>query len=84
MTLAPGELGAYRPALRPDVLLGPARQRGPATIHRIKDPSSGSSFEIGVKEHFLIARLDGARSLDDIGEEYGRQFGRRLGEENMR
>lgn len=82
MTLAPGELGAYRPALRPDVLLGPARLRGPATIHRIKDPSSGSSFEIGVKEHFLIARMDGARSLEDIGEEYGRRFGRRLAEEN--
>jgi putative peptide zinc metalloprotease protein len=82
VTLAPGELGAYRPALRPDVLLSPARLRGPATIHRIKDPHSGSSFEIGVKEHFLIARLDGARSLDDIGEEYGRHFGRRLGEQN--
>ncbi|MFC1434800.1 peptidase M50 [Streptacidiphilus sp. N1-3] len=82
MTLAPGELGAYRPALRPGLLLGPARLRGPATVHRIKDPGSGSSFEIGVKECFLLARMDGLRSLDDLGEEYGRQFGRRLGEQN--
>ncbi|GLV91997.1 hypothetical protein Slala04_34510 [Streptomyces lavendulae subsp. lavendulae] len=76
-----GLLG-HRPALRPDVLLSPPLLDGPATVHLVKDPVSGASFEIGPKEHFLVSRLDGTRSLAEIGTEYGHAFGRRLGEGN--
>ncbi|MFJ9767799.1 peptidase M50 [Streptomyces erythrochromogenes] len=72
----------HRPALRPDILLSPPLLDGPATVHLVKDPVSGASFEIGPKEHFLVSRLDGSRSLAEIGAEYGRAFGRRLGEGN--
>ncbi|MGW2271226.1 peptidase M50 [Streptomyces yangpuensis] len=72
----------HRPALRPEVLLSPPLLDGPATVHLVKDPVSGASFEIGPKEHFLVSRLDGSRSLAEIGTEYGRVFGRRLGEGN--
>ncbi|MFJ3979511.1 peptidase M50 [Streptomyces sp. NPDC090021] len=72
----------HRPALRPEVLLSPPLLDGPATVHLVKDPVSGASFEIGPKEHFLVSRLDGTRSLAEIGTEYGRVFGRRLGEGN--
>ncbi|MFE4175821.1 peptidase M50 [Streptomyces sp. NPDC056909] len=71
---------AHRPALRPDVLLSPALLHGPATVHLIKDPEGGAAFEVGVKEYFLISRLDGVRSLGEIGEEYADAFGKRLAE----
>ncbi|MBA0052456.1 peptidase M50 [Streptomyces sp. AJS327] len=77
MTPGSGELLAHRPALRPGVLLSPAMLRGPATVHLVKGPDGGA-FEVGPKEHFLISRLDGHRSLGEIGEEYAGTFGKRL------
>ncbi|MFJ7492985.1 M50 family metallopeptidase [Streptomyces sp. NPDC097727] len=71
-------LAEYRPALRPRVLLSDALLHGAATVHLIKDTDSGSSFRVGPKEHFLIARMDGERSLREIGEEYAEEYGRRL------
>ncbi|MFE3560106.1 peptidase M50 [Streptomyces sp. NPDC059193] len=81
---APGPAGllGHRPALRPEVLLSAPLLDGPATVHLVKDPVSGASFEIGPKEFFLVSRLDGSRSLADIGTEYAHAFGRRLGEGN--
>lgn len=78
----PAGLLAHRPALRPEVLLSAPLLDGPATVHLVKDPASGASFEIGPKEFFLVSRLDGSRSLAEIGAEYGHAFGRRLGEGN--
>ncbi|WP_246430193.1 M50 family metallopeptidase [Streptomyces rectiverticillatus] len=69
-----------RPALRPEILRSSALRRGPAVVHLVKDPCSGQSFEVGVKEHFLMSRLDGSRTLGEVGEEYAARFGRRLGE----
>ncbi|MEU3656383.1 M50 family metallopeptidase [Streptomyces sp. NPDC032161] len=71
-------LAEYRPELRPGVLLSDAMLHGAATVHLIKDTTSGGSFRVGPKEHFLIARMDGRRSLTEIGEEYAREYGRRL------
>lgn len=79
--VAPGSaeaLAAYRPALRPGVLLSDALLHGPATVHLIKDTGSSGSFKVGPKEHFLIARMDGAHTLAEIGEAYAREYGRRL------
>ncbi|MFK0230433.1 metalloprotease [Streptomyces sp. NPDC090303] len=73
---------AYRPALRPGVLLGPPLLRGPRTVHLVRHPVTGTAFEVGVKEHFLMARLDGTRNLDDLAPVYAERFGRRLGEEH--
>ncbi|MFE3830185.1 peptidase M50 [Streptomyces sp. NPDC059092] len=78
MSTPPGELLSHRPALRPDILLSPALLHGPATVHLIKEPAAGASFEVGEKEYFLISRLDGVRSLAEIGDEYARAYGRRL------
>ncbi|MYX14184.1 peptidase M50 [Streptomyces sp. SID8374] len=80
---APGAsraLAAYRPELRPRVLLSDPLLDGAATVHLIKDTGSGNSFKVGAKEHFLIARMDGERSLAEIGEEYAGEYGRRLGD----
>ncbi|MEW2066141.1 M50 family metallopeptidase [Streptomyces sp. NPDC007346] len=73
-------LAAYRPELRPRVLLSDPLLDGAATVHLIKDTESGNSFKVGAKEHFLIARMDGQRSLAEIGEEYAGEYGRRLGD----
>ncbi|GAA1198286.1 hypothetical protein GCM10009654_63770 [Streptomyces hebeiensis] len=81
---APGDFLSHRPALRPDVLLSPALLHGPATVHLVKDPVGGGSFEVGAKEHFLMRRLDGTRRLAEIGEEYGHAFGKRLAEAHWR
>ncbi|MEU2763320.1 M50 family metallopeptidase [Streptomyces sp. NPDC007094] len=78
MSPAPGALAAYRPALRPRVLLSGPLLDGAATVHLIKDAESGNSFKVGAKEHFLIARMDGERSLAEIGEAYAGEYGRRL------
>lgn len=75
---APGSLAAYRPELRPRVLLSDALLDGAATVHLIKDAETGNSFKVGAKEHFLIARMDGGRSLAEIGEAYAGEYGRRL------
>lgn len=69
-----------RPRSRPDLLVGPPVLRGRAEIHPVKDPVSGRRFELRAKEHFVLSRLDGVRTLDEIGEEYARRFGARLGD----
>ncbi|HET9383474.1 MAG TPA: peptidase M50 [Streptomyces sp.] len=78
------DVSTQRPRLRPDILLSRALLRGPATVHLIRDPVGGASFEVGPKEHFLISRLDGTRSLEEIGDAYAAAFGRRLGPANWR
>ncbi|MER8264601.1 metalloprotease [Streptomyces griseus] len=84
MSAAPGALTSYRPALRPRVLLSDPLLDGAATVHLIKDAETGNSFKVGPKEHFLIVRMDGERSLGEIGEEYAGAYGRRLGDAHWR
>ncbi|RBM14392.1 M50 family metallopeptidase [Streptomyces sp. PT12] len=77
-------LAGQRPRLRPDVLLSEPLLRGPKTVHLVKDPVNGRSFEVGPREGFLMARLDGARTLAEIGDAYAGAFGKRLGEAHWR
>ncbi|WP_340563377.1 M50 family metallopeptidase [Streptomyces sp. GSL17-111] len=74
----------YRPALRPGVLVSGEVLHGPRRVHLVKDTTSGQSFQVGVKEHFLIARMDGTRTPDEIGAAYARTYGKRLGEGHWR
>lgn len=73
-----GALLDARPRIRPDLLFTRELHRGPAQVHLVKI-SGGRAFEVAAKEHFLMSRLDGQRSLSEIGEEYAAHFGRRLG-----
>lgn len=68
-----------RPVCRPDLVLGPAILRGPRPRYVVKDPVVGRCYEVGDREHFVMVRLDGTRSLADVGTEYAAHFGRRLG-----
>ncbi|MCX4745739.1 peptidase M50 [Kitasatospora sp. NBC_01287] len=74
------QLLELRPRLRPEILISRPLRRGPAVVHLLRDPVSGKRLEIGVKEHFLISRLDGTRSLAELGEGYAQRFRARLGE----
>jgi putative peptide zinc metalloprotease protein len=67
-----------RVARGPAVVLGPGLLRGPTLTYAIKDRATGRRYEVGPREFFVLSRLDGQRSLHEIGEEYARAFNRRL------
>ncbi|MFJ2234954.1 M50 family metallopeptidase [Streptomyces sp. NPDC087859] len=72
----------YRPELRPEVRVSDELLLGNGTVHLIKNTENGQSFKVGTREHFLISRMDGSRSLDEIGAEYAGRYGRRLSDAN--
>ena len=69
-----------RPRFRPDVRLSaPLLERG-RWVHLMLDPVTNAQMRIGRKEHFIISRLDGRHTLDQIGVAYAHRFGSRLGD----
>jgi putative peptide zinc metalloprotease protein len=62
----------------PEVVLGPGLLRGATPTYAIKDRATGRRYEVGPREFFVLSRLDGQRSLSEIGDEYARTFNRRL------
>ncbi|WP_062214357.1 M50 family metallopeptidase [Streptomyces sp. NBRC 109706] len=73
-------LAKHQPRLRPEVLISEPLLLGPKTVHLVKDTDSGQSFEVGARERFLMVRMDGDRTLAEIGAEYAETFGKRLGD----
>ncbi|MFU8874093.1 hypothetical protein [Micromonospora sp. SL4-19] len=71
-----------RPRLRAGIVLGPGQWRGEKLVHHVKDPETGCYYRIGPREHFLLSRMDGIRTLDDLAGDYAATFGRRLGPES--
>lgn len=69
---------ANRPQVRSDLLISRELGRGPDRVYLVKI-RGGKAFEVAAKERFLLSRLDGQRSLSEIGEEYAVRFGRRMG-----
>ncbi|MFJ8444067.1 peptidase M50 [Kitasatospora griseola] len=74
------QLLELRPTIRPELRIARPLRRGTAVVHLLHDPVGGRQLEIGPKEHFIIARLDGTRTLAEVGEEYAQRFLARLGE----
>jgi putative peptide zinc metalloprotease protein len=72
------EMLLARPRLREGVRLGPAVRSGPDLVHNVKEPVSGRYFQVGPREYFIMARLDGATSLAEIDRAYAEVFQRRL------
>ncbi|MEV7211790.1 peptidase M50 [Kitasatospora cineracea] len=68
------------PRVRPELRIGRPLRRGAAEVHLIRDPDGGRQWEVGPKEHFVITRLDGTRTLAEVGEQYAAHFRARLGE----
>lgn len=55
---------------------------GEKLVHHVKDPETGCYYRVGPREHFLLSRMDGTRTLDDLAAEYAGTFRRRLGPES--
>lgn len=68
----------FRPQVRADIVFGPPMLYAGATVYYIKDTLTGQFYRIGAKEHFLISRMDGTRTLEQIEAEYRLAFNRRL------
>ena len=77
MTAAPGD---PPPARRRDLVIGPALLSGPAAVHVIREPHTGRRYDLGAREHFVLSRLDGTSTREQIGTAYAAAFGRRLGD----
>ncbi|MEO3769108.1 hypothetical protein [Micromonospora sp. B9E7] len=71
-----------RPRLRAGVALGPGQWRGEKLVHHVRDAETGWFYRVGPREHFLLSRMDGTRTVDDIAAEYAATYQRRLGPEN--
>jgi putative peptide zinc metalloprotease protein len=75
---------ALRPRLRPDVVLGPGLRAGPRTVHRVTDRTTGCSYRVGAREHFVMRLMDGRHTTDDIGRAYEQEYGKALGPDSWR
>ncbi|QKW18192.1 peptidase M50 [Kitasatospora sp. NA04385] len=69
-----------KPRVRPELRISRPLRRGAAEVHLLWDPLGERQLEVGPKEHFVIARLDGTRTLAEIGDQYAVRFRARLGE----
>jgi putative peptide zinc metalloprotease protein len=78
-TTADDWLTVARPALRDAVHVGPGLVKGTAVVHVVGDRETQAFLRVGPREAFLMAQLDGTRTLADIGTGYAERFGKRLG-----
>lgn len=72
------------PRTRPDILVSAPLLRGHEPVRLLLDPRTGARMELSPKVHFVLDRLDGVRTLEQIGEDYATRFGARLGEPQWR
>jgi hypothetical protein len=63
------------PARRPDLVVTRAGEIG---RYRLDDTRLGASYEVGVREHFLLTRCDGRRTPDEVCRAFGDHFGEPL------
>lgn len=68
------------PRIRRDLLL---RQVGDDGRHVVKDLRTGMFFNLGAEESFLLVRLDGASTADEICADFEERFADPLSEEDF-
>ena len=69
---------AARPKIDPAVRIGPGLWDGDRRMYTIHDPRTGWYYRVGGHEHFLISRMDGERTVDEIEDDFIEEFERRL------
>jgi len=69
---------AFRPHIRADIVFGPPMREGNTIVYHMKDTYTNWFYRIRSREYFLISRMDGTKTLEEIGAEYARTFHRRL------
>lgn len=70
---------ALRPQLGPQVRIGPPQRLSGRMVHYVRNTAAPGYHRVGAKEHFLMSRMDGSRTLDELEAEYAGAFGRRIG-----
>jgi multidrug efflux pump subunit AcrA (membrane-fusion protein) len=65
---------------RADLVVRPLGDRGQVVV---KDPLTGSYFNLGEEEAFLLSRLDGRRTAETICDEFEARFGGPLTEADL-
>jgi hypothetical protein len=68
------------PYRRPDLVSRPLGENG---CYLVRDRREGESFTLGPQEHFLLARLDGTRSAEDLRAAFAARFGEPLTAEEL-
>jgi hypothetical protein len=68
------------PCRRPELVSQPLGENG---SYLVRDRRAGESFTLGPQEHFLLARLDGTRTDDDLRAAFAARFGEPLTEEEL-
>ncbi|HET6573831.1 MAG TPA: HlyD family efflux transporter periplasmic adaptor subunit [Fimbriiglobus sp.] len=68
------------PRRRPELLLRPLGDRG---RYVVKDPRAESYFQLGEQEHFLLDRLDGYQTADEVRKAFEDRFGEKLSEKDF-
>lgn len=76
------QLELYKPQVRPDIVFGPPENVAGTVVHYLKDNTTNWFYRIGEREYFLISRMNGNRTLAEIGEDYYAYFGRHLNEQS--
>lgn len=68
------------PARRPGLVSSPAAENG---RYLLRNRRTGESFRLGEEEHFLLERLDGLQSGEEICRSFTARFGELLSEEDL-
>jgi putative peptide zinc metalloprotease protein len=68
----------YQPQIRGDIMLGPPLCSNGTTVHYLKDCYTNWYYRIGAREYFLVSKMDGNRTLKELGSAYEAAFGCRL------
>jgi hypothetical protein len=74
------ELAMSLPCRRIELICWPARGKGQ---YLIRNRRTGETFEFGEEERFLLSRLDGRQTSDDICREFQGCFGQQLSAEEL-
>jgi multidrug efflux pump subunit AcrA (membrane-fusion protein) len=74
------ELATSLPCHRSELIVRSLGDRGPYVV---KDPRSGSYYQFGEEEHFLLTQLDGRRDSETIRAAFEERFGQPLAEEEF-
>lgn len=66
------------PRVRDDIRFGPPMRAGNTIVYHLKDTRTNWFYRLRAQEYFLISRMDGNRTLAELGAEYEATFHRRL------
>ncbi len=74
------DLAIPLPCRRPELVAQPLGHNG---AYLVRDRLKGESFTLGREEHFLLARLDGSHTAEDLRAAFAQRFGQPLATEEL-